>query len=184
ARPDGRDRRPRGLPGQRRQGRGGPRGVREGAQEGSDAQEGALQQGHRPHGDRPAPGGGGGLGRAAEGLPRRSAAPGPAPADRAHPGPGRRVVIGALVFVIRLLFWLLVVRLVLRTFGAFLGGLREPSRTPPPRRPGATALVRDRVCNTFLPPDRAITAPVAGRTEYYCSAACRDQALRIAPRAS
>jgi hypothetical protein len=88
------------------------------------------------------------------------------------------------VFVIRFLFWLLVARLLLRTLRAFLGGLREPSRRPPPRRPGATDLVRDRVCNTFLPRDRAIAATVAGRTEYYCSPACRDQALRIAPRAS
>jgi len=90
-------------------------------------------------------------------------------------------VIGGVVFVIRFLFWLLVVRLLLRTFGAFLGGLREPAPPSGPRKPGATDLVRDRVCNTFLPRDRAIAATVAGRTEYYCSPACRDAGLRLAP---
>jgi hypothetical protein len=93
-------------------------------------------------------------------------------------------VIGGVVFVIRLLFWLLVVRVALRTFAAFLGGLREPSPSAAPRKPGVTDLVRDRVCNTFVPRDRAIAATVGGRTEYYCSAACRDQGLRLAPRAS
>ena len=93
-------------------------------------------------------------------------------------------MIGGIVFVLRFLFWLLVVRIALRTFGAFLGGLREPSRAAAPGRAGATDLVRDRVCNTFVPRDRAIAATVAGRTEYYCSPACRDQGLRLAPRAS
>ena len=88
------------------------------------------------------------------------------------------------MFVLRFLFWLLVVRIALRTFAAFLGGLREPSPGTAPRKPGATDLVRDRVCNTFVPRDRAIAATVAGRTEYYCSTACRDQGLRLAARAS
>ena len=93
-------------------------------------------------------------------------------------------MIGGIVFFLRLLFWLLVVRIALRTFAAFVRGLREPSPAAAPRRPGTTDLVRDRVCNTFLPRDRAIAATVAGRTEYYCSTACRDQGLRLAPKAS
>jgi hypothetical protein len=41
--------------------------------------------------------------------------------------------------------------------------------------------VRDRVCNTFLPRERAIHAVVNGHEEHFCSTACRDQALRLQP---
>jgi len=91
--------------------------------------------------------------------------------------------MGGILFVFRFLFWLLVARLALRTIGAFLGGLREPAASSKSKA-GATELVRDRICNTFVPRDRAIAATVAGRTEYYCSPACRDQGLLLASRAS
>jgi hypothetical protein len=41
-------------------------------------------------------------------------------------------------------------------------------------------MVRDRVCNTFLPRQRALRAVVGGREEHFCSAACRDRALHTA----
>jgi hypothetical protein len=41
-------------------------------------------------------------------------------------------------------------------------------------------LVRDRVCNTFLPRARALPAVVGGREEHFCSVACRDRALSMA----
>jgi len=40
-------------------------------------------------------------------------------------------------------------------------------------------MVRDRVCNTFLPRARAVTALVGGREMHFCSAACRDRALAL-----
>ena len=58
----------------------------------------------------------------------------------------------------------------------------------PPRRAAAPAagpnagvdLVRDRICNTFVPRARALPAVVGGREEHFCSAACRDRALSMA----
>jgi hypothetical protein len=44
--------------------------------------------------------------------------------------------------------------------------------------------VRDRVCNTFVPRSRALSAMVAGEAQHFCSAACRDAALQAARRAS
>jgi hypothetical protein len=41
-------------------------------------------------------------------------------------------------------------------------------------------MVRDRVCDTFLPRSRALVATVAGREQHFCSPACRDRALRLA----
>jgi YHS domain-containing protein len=35
------------------------------------------------------------------------------------------------------------------------------------------ALVRDPVCQTYIPRDGAVTAIVGGETRFYCSEACR-----------
>lgn len=85
-----------------------------------------------------------------------------------------------LVIVFRFLLALLLVRLIVRAVAALFGR---------PARPGATArpageMVRDRVCNTFLPRERAIRAVVDGREEHFCSAACRERALAAVSRAS
>jgi hypothetical protein len=80
-----------------------------------------------------------------------------------------------LVAVVRFLMVLLLVRLGVRLFTA----ARRAGRAFP-----GTDLVRDRVCNTFVPRDRALAGEVAGRTEHFCSAACRDRALVQAGAAS
>jgi hypothetical protein len=74
-----------------------------------------------------------------------------------------------LVAVVRFLVVLFLVRLGLRLVAA----LRE--RRPSPGR--GQELVRDRVCNTFLPRDRALAGVIDGRTEHFCSAECRDRAF-------
>jgi YHS domain-containing protein len=83
-------------------------------------------------------------------------------------------VIRGLLFLLRLLLVLLVVRLVVR-------GLRALMRPAPrPRRISDVDTVRDRICNTFVPRDKAVTATIAGREEYFCSPACRDRAAALA----
>jgi hypothetical protein len=81
-----------------------------------------------------------------------------------------------LVAILRLLLALVALRLVFRFVGAIVRGYREADA-----RDAATSrsreLVRDRVCNTFLPKDRALTAMVRGHEEHFCSPACRDRAL-------
>ena len=42
-------------------------------------------------------------------------------------------------------------------------------------------MVRDRICNTFLPRERAVSAVVGGRQMHFCSPACRDRALALPP---
>jgi hypothetical protein len=83
-------------------------------------------------------------------------------------------VIRGLIFLLRLLLVLLVVRLVLR-------GLRALFR-PAPRAPQIEDVetVRDAICNTFLPRDKAVTAVIGGRQQYFCSPACRDRAASLA----
>ena len=76
-------------------------------------------------------------------------------------------MVPVLVAVLRVLMVLFLVRPGLRLFAA----ARRPRRAAT-----AADLVRDRVCNTFVPRDRALVGTVAGRTEHFCSAACRDRA--------
>jgi len=73
---------------------------------------------------------------------------------------------------------ILAVLLVLRFFFRFLGGVLRGYRGAPRAR--GTEMVRDRVCNTFLPRERALRAMVDGREEHFCSATCRDRALHPA----
>jgi hypothetical protein len=93
------------------------------------------------------------------------------------------VLVRLLVFAVRVLGLLFLARLL---FGA-LGGRAPQASSRGPRAaepPASPDLVRDRVCNTFIPRDRAVRAIVGHREEYFCSAACRDRALADAPRAS
>jgi len=97
-------------------------------------------------------------------------------------------VIRVLAFAVQLLFWLLVVRLVLRTLARLFGASSGSPRAPGPRRPTVTPaedLVLDRVCGTHVPRSRALRASVVrGHEEHFCSVACRDKALAAVARAS
>ena len=78
--------------------------------------------------------------------------------------------MSGLGILLRVLAVLFLVRLVVR----FAAHVRAGMRGPEPPAP----LVRDRVCNTFLPRDRALSVLVDGREEHFCSSACRDRAAR------
>jgi hypothetical protein len=80
--------------------------------------------------------------------------------------------------LLRILLVLLVIRLVARFVAAAVRGYRGEVAAPPAPPPlSARELVRDRVCDTFVPRDRAVTATIAGEVAHFCSTACRDRAL-------
>lgn len=82
--------------------------------------------------------------------------------------------MAAVALLLRILAAFLVARLALRFVANVLKGLRgEAERAP-------ASLVRDRICNTFLPRDRAVEAVITGKPEHFCSVACRDQAIALA----
>lgn len=97
-------------------------------------------------------------------------------------------MIRVLLRVLQFLFWLLVLRLVVRTVARAFSP--RPARTraaappPPPQVRPPEDLVLDRTCNTYVPRSRALVARVAGREEHFCSPACRDKALAAVARAS
>jgi hypothetical protein len=97
-------------------------------------------------------------------------------------------VTRVLLRVLQFLFWLLLLRLLVRTVArAFSPAPPRPQAGPAPPRPQVRApedLVLDRVCQTHVPRSRALVATVGGREERFCSAACRDKALGAVARAS
>lgn len=77
--------------------------------------------------------------------------------------------------LLRILALLLILRLVFRFVASVVRGYRGEAGPSLP-----TDMVRDRICNTFLPRQRALHAVIGGREEHFCSAACRDRALQTA----
>ena len=83
-------------------------------------------------------------------------------------------MISFALSLVRLVLVLMAVRLVLRFLAAVVQGYQDAPRPAP-----ATDMVRDRVCDTFLPRSRALVAMVDGREQHFCSAKCRDRARRL-----
>ncbi len=80
-----------------------------------------------------------------------------------------------LAYLFRILFVLLLIRLVLRGIASWVRG--QQAKPAEAGRAGADMeLVRDRICNTFVPRKSALRATLAGREEYFCGPACRDRA--------
>jgi uncharacterized protein len=85
-----------------------------------------------------------------------------------------------LLWFLRALFILLIVRMVLRLF--FPPRPRQTSRGPARGRAGGGRtpevvggeLVRDPQCGTYIPKTRALTVGSGEQILYFCSAACRD----------
>jgi hypothetical protein len=82
-------------------------------------------------------------------------------------------VIGFVVNLVRIVVVLLIVRFVLRFLAAVVQGYQGA-----PRREPATEMVRDRVCDTFVPRSRALMAIIDGREQHFCSPECRERARR------
>ena len=84
-----------------------------------------------------------------------------------------------LMRLLQLLAALLVLRLLLRFVAGFVRGLTSQDAKPSRGDAGATDLVRDRVCNTFVPRETALAARIGGHEEHFCSTACRDKAVAL-----
>lgn len=79
-----------------------------------------------------------------------------------------------VVNLVRIVVVLLIVRFLLRFVAAVVQGYQGA-----PSGPAATEMVRDRVCDTFVPRSRALMAVIDGREQHFCSPECRDRARRL-----
>lgn len=82
-----------------------------------------------------------------------------------------------MALLLRFLAILFLVRLALRFLAAVFRGATTPAPGERRQVPVSADLVRDRVCNTFLPRSSALIAAVNGETAFFCSETCRDRAL-------
>jgi len=58
------------------------------------------------------------------------------------------------------------------------GASQRKSGSPESATPGSSeSMVRDRVCNTFLPRSRALRLSAGGEEHFFCSERCRDRFL-------
>jgi YHS domain-containing protein len=80
--------------------------------------------------------------------------------------------------VLRTLSALMAVRLLGRFVRGVVEGMRDDEPAAPP--PG-TEMVRDQVCNTFVPRARALRATIGGQEAFFCSEACRARAQAALP---
>jgi hypothetical protein len=87
-----------------------------------------------------------------------------------------------VVAVVRVLGLLIIARFLASFLKHLVAGYKgTPAQGTPAAAKGVGELVRDRICNTFLPKDRAVHALVNGQEEHFCSTACRDRALQLQP---
>jgi YHS domain-containing protein len=89
--------------------------------------------------------------------------------------------------MIRRVLWLVLFGLIAWLVRSVLASLRPPAKSPAgtPKMPAtAGRMVRDRVCNTFLPVERAIVVELEGAKHYFCSDRCRTSFLERGRAAS
>jgi hypothetical protein len=79
------------------------------------------------------------------------------------------LVVMSMIF--RVVLVLFLVRMGLR----FAVGLLAPRRAP--QKGTIDELVRDRICNAYVPRGRAVHLVVAGHEELFCSSVCAQRAL-------
>jgi YHS domain-containing protein len=73
--------------------------------------------------------------------------------------------------VIRLIVWLILASLVLRSVIRLFRGIAEGLQGPRP--PKAVPLVRDPVCGTYIVPSNALSAGTGAQMKFFCSENCR-----------
>jgi uncharacterized protein len=84
--------------------------------------------------------------------------------------------VAALIWIVRALVLLLILRFVLRLLfgpGASAGRPQARRDSGPVERAGGE-LVRDPQCGTHIPKSRAIAVGSGAGTTYFCSTTCRD----------
>jgi YHS domain-containing protein len=86
-----------------------------------------------------------------------------------------------ITWIIRIVLFLIVLRLVLRFVKGLLQGLagdqgpRASMGSNQPARGSPVPLVKDPVCGTYVVAGRAISLSADGTTHYFCSEACRTR---------
>ena len=82
--------------------------------------------------------------------------------------------------MMKFLFYCLLAYLVFRfvSFWRNIGRPKSPGQTPPPERKVLSGeMVKDEVCQTYLPRENALREVVDGQARFFCSKECRQKCL-------
>ena len=82
--------------------------------------------------------------------------------------------MSAVVWIFRVLIFLILLRFLLRLVFGTAFARRAPQPRHVPERLGGE-LVRDPVCGTFVAVSTPFKKTIGGETLHFCSAACRDK---------
>jgi uncharacterized protein len=77
---------------------------------------------------------------------------------------------------VRLLYWALIIYFVYLVW-KFIRGVRRKVRPSSPTKNLPQMMVKDEVCNTYLPLADALKENYQGRDYYFCSQECRQKFL-------
>jgi YHS domain-containing protein len=78
--------------------------------------------------------------------------------------------------LIRILFYALIAYLIYIAV-KFYQSLKKPKKTSPKPNSKPGIMVKDEVCNTYLPKEDAIKEVYKGKEYYFCSDECRQKFL-------
>lgn len=80
-----------------------------------------------------------------------------------------------MAWMLRLLFAVLIIRLIWKFVAGMASGIREP-RSRSAKTGGA--LVQDPVCGTYIEPSRAFSTRTGRTTYYFCSRKCQQSFVK------
>ena len=80
--------------------------------------------------------------------------------------------------MIRIIFWFLVGYVILRV-ALFWRKINRPAATARPQTPPAPSgiMVKDEICQTYLPREKALREIIDGDERFFCSPECRRKCL-------
>ena len=83
--------------------------------------------------------------------------------------------------IFKFIFYFVIVYLIYLVVRFILGPFRRTRPQRPPRELSGN-MIKDEVCNTYLPQEDAVRASVDGTDHFFCSRECRDQFVEQAKK--
>lgn len=85
---------------------------------------------------------------------------------------------GVIAGFFRIIFYLFIAYLVYLVLRFLFPARRKAQRNRPPRQLSGI-MVKDEMCNTYLPEENALREKLDGRVHYFCSKECRERFLEL-----
>ncbi|MDH7512170.1 MAG: YHS domain-containing protein [Clostridiales bacterium] len=78
----------------------------------------------------------------------------------------------------RFIVYLFITYLIILVLRFFLSARRKGQRSRPPRQLSGV-MVKDEMCNTYLPEENALKEKLDGKEYYFCSRECRERFIEL-----